>query len=127
MKRLLFVDDDIFMHEIYKEFFSGTDKEYELVFTTNVEDAAQVINDRDVDLVFLDLIMAPLTGEYLLLKIMNDDKVRSRNIPVFLVSVLGKDHMDSFKRFKNVYSVEKPIKKYEILAKVEEVLFPADR
>ena len=124
MKKILIVDDDKNMLEIYGEIFSERKEELSLVFAMSVEEAIDKLNRERIDLVVLDIIMEPLSGQYLYLKLIQDDKYKERNIPVLITSVLKKENLKNLERLSNnVYIFEKPFKSEAFLGKVDEMVF----
>lgn len=122
MKRLLILDDDQHMHDLYRDLFSRKKGEYELVMTYDVQEAIDRLNDTDFDLVIMDIIMQPLSGEYLFLKIREDEKVKNNQVPIIVVTVLNEENLEILKRTSNTFIFQKPFNSKDLLKKIEELL-----
>ena len=121
MKKVLIVDDDRNMHILYKDLFLEGQKEYGLDFAVNVEKAIDTINQKNFDLVILDIVMEPLSGQYLLLKLREDEKMKNLHIPVIVVSVLEKKELGFLKKQYGVYIFQKPLNTDKFMKVVEEI------
>ena len=62
MKKILIVEDDRNMHEIYRDLFIDTGEKYELIYAATVEEAVEQLNAQDIALVVLDIIMEPIVA-----------------------------------------------------------------
>ena len=102
--------------------FINTERHFHLIFVCNVEGAVQKLNKERIDLVVLDIIMEPISGEYLYLKLRQEKKFKTKKIPVIIVSVMKKEKLRHLEKIDNVYTFEKPIKRDRFLRKVEEML-----
>ncbi|UCD14887.1 MAG: response regulator [Candidatus Omnitrophota bacterium] len=117
--RILIVEDDKNMHEIYDDIFATTGGRYELIFAVSVAEAVDKLNNENFDLVILDIIMEPISGAYLYLKLNQDEKLKTKNIPVIIVSIMGEKKLSYLKKIGDVCIFEKPIEKESFLQKVE--------
>jgi len=122
MKKILIVDDDLDMHFIYKDVFVDRVDDFSLISVFSVNEALEVLKNQEVDLIVLDIIMEPLSGSYLYLKIKQDKSVRLKNIPVIISSVLGSKGLKHFSESKSAVIVEKPFSYDFFLKKVDELL-----
>lgn len=122
MKRILIVEDDKSMHEVYKDIFIETEERYSLIFVINVKEALQKLNKERIDLVVLDIIMEPISGEYLYLKLRRDKKFKSKGIPVIVVSVMKRQSLEHLRKINNISLLEKPIRCNRFLRKVEKMV-----
>lgn len=123
MKKILIVEDDKDMHEIYSDIFSDTKHLYEVVFTFNVKEAIEKLNTEEFDLIILDIIMEPISGTYLYLKLVQDGKFKEKEIPVIIVSVMKERNLQRLKEIKEVYILNKPIRKDNFLEKINKLIF----
>jgi DNA-binding NtrC family response regulator len=121
-KKVLIVEDDASMRDIYRELFLDFGKTYELVYTSGVEEAIDVLNTHKIALVILDIIMWPISGEYLYLKLREDSKFKNKKVPVIVVSVLKKENLVRLEKIGDVSIFEKPISKEIFLKTVSEKL-----
>jgi CheY-like chemotaxis protein len=122
MRNILIVEDDRNMCEIYKDIFMETGGKYEIVFAFNVEEAVERMGSKKVDLVVLDMMMEPISGAYLYLKLRQDKNLKTKKIPVIIVTVINETKLGRFKKGENTFIFEKPIEKSAFLRKVEEMI-----
>ena len=122
MRRILIVDDDTDMHVIYGDLFLEKREVYEIVFARSVEEAISELNRADFDLVVLDIMMGPLSGQYLFLKIREDEKFKNNSMPIIVASVLEDKQLTFLKNRDNTRIFQKPLNKEEFLSAVEEML-----
>lgn len=123
-KKVLIVEDDTDMKDIYRDIFLDSEKSYELIYVSGVEEAIDVLNTHKIALVILDIMMWPISGEYLYLKLREDRKFKNKNIPVIVVSILKKENLLRLERIGDVSIFEKPINREEFLKTVGEKLAP---
>ena len=106
MKHILVVDDDRNMHVLYNDLFLERQKEYKLSFAIDVEKAIDTMKQSEFGLVILDIVMEPLSGQYLLLKLREDENMKDLQIPVIIVSVLEEKDL---KFLKELYGVHQQV------------------
>jgi DNA-binding response OmpR family regulator len=86
-KKILIVEDDKFLSDIYKEKFEGF--KYNVLISENGKEALKVLKKEDVDLILLDLVMPKMTGFNFL------EVIRKKNIaegvPVIVLTNLGQE------------------------------------
>ena len=116
MKRILIVEDDKDMQEIYRDIFKGEEAKYSIDIEGDAEQALQRIEKEAFDLVILDIIMEPMSGDSFLVHLRNRPK--TKKVPVIVVSILKDQTLAALKQLGNVYFFQKPITKEKILAKV---------
>ncbi len=121
MKKILIVDDDINMHVIYQDTFSGR-ADITVVNAYSVEKALEYLEQETVDLIVLDIIMEPISGSYLYLKITQDKKIRGKKIPIIISSVLGDKGLMHIQRNQLLEIIEKPFERDVFLRKVDALL-----
>ena len=63
LKNILIVEDDKDMREIYEIFFSDQKDKYLFDFESNAEEALKKLKVKKYDLVLLDIIMEPMSGD----------------------------------------------------------------
>lgn len=124
MKKILIVEDDKAMHEIYRDIFIGYEKEYTLIFALNPKEAYRVLNTKKIDLVVLDIIMEPTSGEEVYLKLRQDEKLAGKRIPVLIVSVIREIDLSGIKQDGSLVVLEKPVKRDVFLGKLKQLLKP---
>jgi CheY-like chemotaxis protein len=129
MKTILVVDDERSMHDLYKDMFVSQGSRYQLLFATSVEEAVEILNSKIVDLIVLDIIMEPIPGQYLYLKITQDEVLKRKHIPIIIASVLKKEMLSRLQKMSDVTIFQKPLKQDDFLKKVEDLTYgnPAAR
>ncbi|MFH1876276.1 MAG: response regulator [Candidatus Omnitrophota bacterium] len=120
-KTILIVDDDPAMHEVYGDMFRQSDR-YQLARAYSVEEALKGLKTRRIDLILLDIIMEPIPGSYLYLKVARDKKIQNEKIPIIVVSVLKEHELGSLGKLDNLIFFAKPFKKEALMGKIEELL-----
>jgi len=121
MKKILIVEDEKSMHEVYQDIFLEEKGQYHLFFAFSVEEALNILGKETIDLIVLDIIMEPIPGQYLYLKLMQDEELKSKKIPVIIASVLKRDMFERLESVGEVCVFEKPIVREPFLHKVQEL------
>jgi len=122
MKKILIVDDDKNMHIIYKDLFRATKEKYDVIFAVNVEKAIDKLNETKFNLVVLDIVMGPLSGQYLFLKLRGDENFKKDMIPVIVVSVLEGKDLRFLENSQNTRIFQKPLDKDSFFGAISEML-----
>ncbi|HNX80599.1 MAG TPA: response regulator [Candidatus Omnitrophota bacterium] len=120
MKRILIVEDDRDMINIYKDIFTGTSNAFSIDYEVNAPAGLTKLERNDYDLIILDIIMEPMTGDSFFLYARN--KERSKNTPILIVSVLSRELLEALRKMNHVRFVKKPIKKEDFLRSVNDAL-----
>jgi DNA-binding response OmpR family regulator len=116
MKRLLIVEDDRDMREIYRYMFKEQSRRYKINLVRDARSALPLLGRERFDLVISDVIMETMSGESFLARLREREK--HSNVPVLIVTVLGADMLRRLKGMKRVYYLQKPITKDAMLKKV---------
>ena len=82
MQRILIVEDEELVRELYSEFLEK--KGYDVETAENGQEALDFLSENRPDLILLDINMPKVNGNELLKIIKADDKLR--NIPVFIIT-----------------------------------------
>ncbi len=119
-KHILIIEDNKDMQEIYKIFFSGQKEKYMIEIIGDSKAALKRIKEEGFDLVILDIIMQPISGDsiYVYLR----ENLKNKSVPVIVVSVLAPEVLKNLKKMNNVMLLQKPIAKEQLLKEIEEVL-----
>ena len=120
MKRLLIVEDEKDMQEIYRDMFSDKSEKYEIDIVSDAAVGLRKIKEKAFDLIILDIIMEPMTGDSFFVYVRDD--VKTMNLPVIVVSVLNPDTLENLKKINHVHFFQKPLKKEQLMKKIEEIL-----
>ncbi len=87
MKKILIIDDEESIRFTFKTFLS--DEGYEVATVDNYDKALEIIDERNVDMIFADIILGDKTGIDVLRKVREKDP----NCPVVMIT--GYPHIDS--------------------------------
>ena len=118
-KRILIVEDDEDMLEIYRNMFDKKKDKYQIETVTDARLGFKKLEEGEFDLVILDIIMEPMPGDTFFLCVRNDKKLR--NVPVIVVSVLDpNDMIGQFKKVNHVGFLQKPITEDQLFEKVDQ-------
>lgn len=119
LKNILIVEDDEEMMRIYGMMF--TDKaDYSVEMEARAEVALRKVKQKHYDLVILDIIMMPMTGDTFYVYLRNS--LKTMYIPVLVVTVLDSRVMDHFKILQDVDFLQKPITEEKLFDKIETML-----
>lgn len=119
MKRILIVEDEKDMQEIYADMFRNQ-KNYSVDIVDGALTAARKLNEGDYDLIILDIIMSPIAGDSFFVYLRSGKN--TEDIPVLVVSVLGDEILDKLKQIDHAHFIQKPITKEQLLEKVDSLL-----
>lgn len=84
VRRVLLVDDDPQLVELFTRMLESTGGEYELIKAFNGEDALDILRSQAVDLVLLDVVLPGISGMDALRAMKQDSRLAE--IPVIMVS-----------------------------------------
>ena len=89
-KKILLIEDDAFISELYETVF---EKEgYEIDAVRDGEEALEVVGNKHYDLILLDIMLPKLTGIEVLRRLKSPDSGVS-DIPVYLLTNLGEENV----------------------------------
>ncbi|MDP2788847.1 MAG: response regulator [bacterium] len=89
-KRILVIDDDLYMRELYEEVLKGAG--YEVETAVDGKDGIDRLNRGGFNLVFLDMMMPKIDGMGVLNTLVQNPPV-VKNGPIILLSNLGHEHV----------------------------------
>lgn len=119
MKRILIVEDEKDMQDLYKDMFKDQAK-YEIDIVDGALPAARKLNEQPYDLVVLDIIMSPIAGDSFFVYMKSSKQ--TENIPVLVVSVLGDELLNKLKKIDNAHFLQKPISRDQLLNTINTIL-----
>jgi len=114
---ILIVDDTVSNLDILGELL----KDYDLIESTNGEEALEIVNDENVDLILLDIVMPDMDG-YEVCKTLKGNP-KTADIPIIFIT--SKTDEESIEKAYNVGGsdyITKPFKAKELLARVRREL-----
>ncbi len=117
MKRILIVEDDKEMQEIYDDMFRDHKSKYAAEITDNSVTAFGKLSEEKYDMVILDIIMEPVAGDILYSLIRDDAKLAE--IPVLVISVLNPNSLDYIRQINNVSFLQKPITEEQLFSAIK--------
>ncbi len=114
---MLIVEDDPIMQRLYSIFFSEYRDKFKLDIYTNAVYALEASQLNDYDLVILDLIMEPMSGNSFLINFRAMEK--NGNVPVIIVSVLSPDDFKALTELGKMAFLQKPITEELLFQKIQ--------
>lgn len=118
MRKILVVEDDLDMQEIYRSMFEG-EKDYQVEIEGDAEKALEKVKKNGYKAVVLDIIMEPMSGDSFYVHIRNNSK--TRNLPIIVVSILKQDTLEFLEKLGGFSYLQKPITKEKLLKKLDAV------
>ena len=86
--RILIVDDSITVRAVLKKVLDVSNLEIsEVILAVNGREGLDVLNEREVDLVFTDLVMPEMTGEEMIERL--HEQGLTAQVPVVVISSAG--------------------------------------
>lgn len=86
VKKILLIDDDLYIRELYQEILK--DAGYEVITAVDGEEGFHKINSEKYHLILLDIMMPRLDGLGLLIKLTQEQKM-PKNTPVVILTNLA--------------------------------------
>lgn len=121
-RRILIVEDNPDMLSIYQAMFKD-EPGYEVEMMSDAMNALRRIEEKSYDLIILDVIMEPLTGESFFVYLRGN--VKTMNIPVIIVSVLEPHTLEAIRRLNHSVILQKPIRKTDLFKAIDDFLVKA--
>jgi two-component system OmpR family response regulator len=118
-KKILIVEDDNFVAEVY--FAKLTEMGYEAILAQNGEEGLSRLNSDKVDLILLDILMPIMDGLEMLEELKKHDEWK--NIPVILLTNVGeKESIQKVREFGvKSYLIKSHFTPAEVIEKIEAV------
>jgi|SRR5690606_5014042 len=120
-KRILVVDDDSGIGEMLKtllEFYG-----YEVTVTEQPEETIEIIKNKDIELVMLDMLISGVNGTDVCMKLR--DTEATAQIPVLMMSALHDAGIKCKKAGANDF-IAKPFEMEELIGKIESIFKEED-
>lgn len=119
-KKILIVEDDVFISDIYQVKFSQ--ESYETAVAVNGLEALKKLESFQPDVILLDIIMPQMDGIETLKKIKKDDKWK--NIPIIMLTNISEKEKveESEEMGVNDYLVKSQFTPSEVVEKVNALL-----
>jgi len=106
-KKILIVEDNSDMQEIYRSYFEDRGDEFDVEIGGKAEVALRKTREAPYDLVILDIIMEPMTGESFLVYLRENPQ--TSKVPVIVISVLGPEMLSQLGKYDKVEFLQKPV------------------
>lgn len=119
MKKILIVEDEKDMQDIYREMFENQTK-YEIDIETGSMPALRKLALKNYDMIILDIVMEPIAGDSFFIYLRSDAKTAA--IPVLVVSVLGPDIMEKLRRVDHAHYLQKPISREQLFETLDNII-----
>ncbi|MBF0215876.1 MAG: response regulator transcription factor [Candidatus Omnitrophica bacterium] len=114
-KKILIAEDDEEMREMYKMIFAKR-PDYEIDIESGATEALHKTKEKSYDLVVIDIIMSPVSGDTLFVNLRNDK--RTMRVPILVVSVLDQEALSNLKIMSNCDFLQKPLDPAKLLEKI---------
>ena len=118
-KKILVIDDDSGIGEMLQVLleFNG----YKVTVTEKPEEAEEIIQEKNIDLVLLDMLISGINGTDVCRRLRNNENGWIAEIPILMMSALH----DAGEKCKNAGAndfIAKPFEIEDLTSKVEEIL-----
>lgn len=120
MKKILIIEDEKGMQEIYRDMFSDQRDRFALEIVGNGEKGMDRIMEKEFDLIILDIIMEPMAGDSFFVHMRSYAEMAE--LPVIVVSVISPELLERMKRINHVSFLQKPITKERLFSEINRVL-----
>ncbi len=121
MKKVLIVEDDIMLSEIYKKKFESS-KKFEISSATSGKDAIEKAKSIIPDLILLDLVLPEMDGFEVIRELRKDNNLNKTKIVPFS-NLSQEDNNDKLEEFKiDGFIVKSEFTPQELIFEVEKIL-----
>ncbi len=117
MARILVVEDDLFIRELYVE--TLTSEKYEVEYAVDGQDAFKKIKQGGYDLILLDIIMPKMDGLTVMRKIAKDPPQKPNKLVIFLTNLDDSDEIRQALELGNGYLIKSQLTPADLLNEVK--------
>jgi len=117
--RVMVIEDNRDMLEIYRSMFED-DSCYEATLFSDAMRGLRELESRNFDVIVLDIIMEPLTGESFFVYLRGNEK--TVGLPVVVVSVLEPGSLAALEKLNHSVILQKPIRKDDLFGAIDRCL-----
>lgn len=119
-QKVLIIEDDIYISEMYKIKFESED--FETIIMEDGIKGLKFLEKETVDIILLDIVMPQVDGFSILKTIKNNNSIK--NIPVVLLTNLSqKENIEKgFELGANSYIIKAQFTPSEVVVKIKEIL-----
>ena len=118
-KKILIVEDDKEMQEMYRMIFSEHKESYDIDIEGEAHNALRILPEKSYNLVILDILMDPIPGDTFF--VITRSYKKTQTIPILVVSVLAEDALSNLKKINHVEFLQKPITAEQLISKVKKM------
>lgn len=117
-KKLLIIEDDLFIRELYKGVF--TEAGYLVDLAVDGQEALEKINSQTYDMILLDLVLPKITGIDIL-RTCREPSSHARNTPIFLITNLGQENIikEAFKIGADGYILKAQVTPKDLVREID--------
>lgn len=122
MAKILVVDDDMFIRDVYAEVLQA--EKYDVAVAVDGEQALKMIEDGGFDLVLLDVMLPKMDGITVLAQVKQNPKVA--NVPIIMLTNFGQSDLvdKATKMGATEYLLKYAFTPGEVVEKVKKILEP---
>jgi CheY-like chemotaxis protein len=120
MKKILIIEDEKGMQEIYRDIFNDEKDKFTFEIVSSGEKGLDRVREKGYDLIILDIIMEPMTGDSFFVHMRSDFEMA--DLPVLVVSVISPELLERMKRIDHISFLQKPITKEQLFTEINRVL-----
>lgn len=117
--RVMVIEDNRDMLEIYRCMFES-DPRFEATLFSDAMRGLRELESRDFDIIVLDIIMEPLSGESFFVYLRGNDK--TVQLPVVVVSVLEPSSLAAIEKLNHSMILQKPIRRDDLFGAIDRCL-----
>jgi len=114
--RVLVIEDNQDMLDIYRHMFSD-EPGYRVEFTSDAMMGLGMLEKESFDLIVLDIVMEPLSGESFFVYLRGNEK--TMKVPVVVVSVLDPSSLTALEKLNHTIILQKPVRKEDLFGAFE--------
>lgn len=126
MKKILIIEDDFYIRDIYNTAF--TKAGFEVNLATDGKIGVDLLRTRQYDVVLLDIMMPNMTGIDVL-KIVRQESFPGHEVPIFLITNLGQNDLikQAFDLGADGYFLKSQLSPSDLVNQVKTFLEPGEQ
>jgi DNA-binding response OmpR family regulator len=121
MKKILIVEDDFYIKDIYEKSFRGGG--YEVYTAVDGSEALSMVKGMMFDIILLDIMLPKVTGVDVLKELRKEGE-KTTNIPVFMTTNLGQENIikEAFRIGADGYFIKAQIPPRDLVREIDKFL-----
>lgn len=118
-KKILLIEDEIFIRELYEKVLQGAG--YDVVPAQDGQEGLEKVRNEKFDLLLLDIMLPKVTGIDVLKEMKKDTNPDVKNLPVYLLTNLGQESIikEAFKLGANGYLLKAKYLPNQIVTEID--------